>query len=207
MVHLLVSLFCSSLPGGGLFFYPNLAESKDEGISNIQLLLRLDFEKRASELHLVFLRMLYATVVTLMETYLSDAFMNTVLNDKTLVRKLVNEEKEFSERKTAISDIFERYDNIEEEVAEYLSKLIYHRIPDVSGMYKRVLAIEFPNDLGPVIEIVKTRHDIVHRNGKTIDGNVIELTNNDIEEVIDVVSILVRTVEDKLRMLVRNIRD
>jgi hypothetical protein len=74
-------------------FYKTLMESLD----NINALLNIDIE---SKLEQQLLRLLYVNVVTALETFLSDAFINTVIGNPVLLRKLV-ETTPASEEETA----------------------------------------------------------------------------------------------------------
>ena len=47
--------------------------------------------------------------------------------------------------------------------------VIYHNLPKVKGMYKDTLGVDL-GDIGIAYKAVLTRHDLVHRNGKTKDG-------------------------------------
>ncbi|EGI0998565.1 hypothetical protein JKM06_004515, partial [Salmonella enterica] len=59
--------------------------------------------------------------------------------------------------------------NANKYVQEYLSDILYHRIQLVVEIYKAVLQPkQYPRlPLKNINELMKLRHDIVHRNGKT----------------------------------------
>ncbi|MBC8431645.1 MAG: hypothetical protein H8D96_06965 [Desulfobacterales bacterium] len=52
--------------------------------------------------------------------------------------------QDFSERKFALNEIFERIDNIEKDVKTYLLELIWHNLAKVQRMYLSGLNIDFP---------------------------------------------------------------
>ena len=41
--------------------------------------------------------------------------------------------------------------------------------------------------LGELIKLINLRHDIVHRDGKTIEGKIIPLTSNDVDNSVTLV--------------------
>ena len=168
-----------------------------EGIKNIQSLLKL--EPSHHEQRQILNRLLYANVVTLMETFLSDAFINIVLDNQEHTRKLVETTPKFIEGKFSKSNIFTLMENLKKEVADYLlNEVTYHNIWVVEKMYKGVLNIRFPHDLVPLQKIIMRRHDIVHRNGKTIDGKTIVVSSEDVKSAIETVKEFVVVVEKQL---------
>lgn len=66
-----------------------------------------------------------------------------------------------------------------------VSEVLYHNIPNVVEMYEQVLGTKLDIDISKIIKVTKLRHDIVHRNGKTIDGNKISLKAEDFTQAID----------------------
>jgi len=168
-----------------------------EGIKNIQHLLKL--EPSHHQQRQILNRLLYANVVTLMETFLSDAFINIVLENQEYTRKLVETTPRFIEGKFSKSNIFILMENLKKEVADYLlNEVTYHNIWIVEKMYKSVLNIRFPNDLVSLQKIIMRRHDIVHRNGKTIDGKTIVISSEDVQSAIGTISEFVAVIEKQL---------
>lgn len=168
-----------------------------EGIKNIQSILKL--EPSHHEQRQILNRLLYANAVTLMETFLSDAFINIVLDNQEHTRKLVETTPKFIEGKFSKSNIFTLMENLKKEVADYLlNEVTYHNIWIVEKMYKGVLNIRFPHDLVPLQKIVMRRHDIVHRNGKTIDGKTIVVSSEDVKSAIETIKEFVIVVEKQL---------
>lgn len=69
-------------------------------------------------------RLLYANVIAALETYLSDAFINTVLSNPSFVHRLVETTPKFKEEKIIFSDIYKSISNIEGKVRKYLTDFI-----------------------------------------------------------------------------------
>jgi hypothetical protein len=75
--------------------------------------------------------------------------------------------------------------------------LVWHNIGKVKPMYAQVLEVDF-GDVGAIAAAVQTRHDIVHRNGRTKDGAPIEVTSGQISALLVQITELAARVEIKL---------
>jgi hypothetical protein len=103
-------------------------------------------------------KVLFANVITALETYLSDTFVHTVISFPPLIRRLVESDPEFQKRKLELKDIFRRHDGIKGEVAEYLEGLMYHNLAKVRELYRGTLCVEFPKEMAEIfraIEVIK----------------------------------------------------
>jgi hypothetical protein len=90
-------------------------------------------------------------------------------------------------------------ENLEKEVTDYLlNEVTYHNIWIVEKMYRSVLNIRFPDDLVTVDKIIRCRHDIVHRNGKTVDGKPVVISSEDVKRAIETIRAFVSVVENQL---------
>jgi len=181
----------------------NFFEDFTENIQGIKTLLDVEIDSKLGE---ILRNLLFVNVITVMETYLSDAFINTVLWDKSLIRKLVETTPEFRERKFELNQIYTRLDGLEMEVKTYLLDTIYHNLGKVRQMYKQVLSIDFLPDMSLIYKSVLTRHDIVHRNGKTKDGRVIKIDSNNINLLIVEVEKFIIYVDKQISSLIPNSR-
>lgn len=142
-------------------------------------------------------RMLYAHVITLMETFLSDALINTVLRDEALIRRVVERISWFKEQKFSLSAIYAKMASVREIVQRYLARLLYHDIKKVRTLYKDVLEITLPasEDLENAIN---QRHDIVHRNGRTKEGDTVNVGFNEVMNLADLCERFVSNVDKHL---------
>lgn len=131
-----------------------------------------------------FHRMLYASVITALETYLSDAFFKKVIKDEERVEKFIETNPEFNKKQYSISEIIEWHKNTEKKVTEYLSNIIWHNIPKIQNMYRDVLGVNFLEDNSNILRAVAMRHDLVHRNGRTKSGLLHNISKQDILQLI-----------------------
>ena len=141
-------------------------------------------EQSISPLHKKCLhRLLYANVITALECYLSGFFISRIKDDKELLRRFIETTPTFREQKMSVSDVFQTMDAIEKRANSYLFGLVWHRLSDVSRIYKNVLGVSFP-DLTALRNAIQVRNELVHRNGRKLDGTEDELSETDIRRVI-----------------------
>ncbi len=164
-------------------------------VQDIEMLLQIHVDSKASN---CLTRLLYVNVITALETYLSDAFINIVLNSKELMRRFIETNPSFQDEKISISDIYRTVEMIEKKARTFLIELIWHRLDRIKPMYEKTLNIEFPTDLGEIFRSIRIRHDIVHRNGKTKDGKDILVTKEDVKNLIKTVKQFVQHIDNQL---------
>jgi len=172
-------------------FYQSFIES----IEHIKEILKININGAAKN-HLFGL--LHVSVITAIETYLSDAFINTVINNEDNMRIFVSRNPEFSKKTFKLSEIYDKYENINQEVKGYLLSQLWHNLKKIKPMYKATLNVEFPDNLDPIFKAIEMRHDLVHRNGKNIQGKQIILSQEELEALIDEASLFVEHVNEQL---------
>jgi hypothetical protein len=143
-------------------------------------LIEVDDENKKTMLY-----MIYTHTITCLEAFLSEYFIEKVLRDDTYLKSFFKNNQEFKERKFTLNDIFTEYNEVRKTALAYLTEITWHKVEKISKLYKDVLEIEFPQDIGSIYRMVGKRHDIVHRCGKTKDGLDIELNNSDIQEIFN----------------------
>ena len=131
------------------------------------------------------LRVLHVSVITAIETYLSDAFINSVINDRESMRKFVENNPEFKNKTIKLSEIFAKHENIDQEVKGYLVSQLWHNLKKIKPMYKTTLGVDFPDNIESIFKAIDTRHDLVHRNGKNIDGEAVIITDEILSILLD----------------------
>lgn len=145
-------------------------------------------------------RMLYANVITLLETYLSDTLRKQILKRNAVLRRFVKNHDAFkNSRKEPISEVFETYDRINELANEAINGLSFHNILTAKKLYKEVLATSFPDDISELVKAVDTRHDIVHRNGKDFHRNAVIVTMAKVQVVAELVDETVKYIDKQIK--------
>ncbi len=172
-------------------YYLNFSGS----ISNVKKLLEADID---ASVKYCFYRLLYVNVITTMETYLSDAFINSVVPDAELMRSFIESTPEFKAEKIPLSDVYKAAEEIEQRAKKYLADVVWHNLGRIKPMYRSVLGIQFDTDLGQITKGILKRHDIIHRNGKTKSGEEILITEKDVKVLISMVEAFIKEVDEKL---------
>lgn len=170
-------------------------ENYKNGIDSLVKLLNVKIWDR--KLNNAFRKMIYANIITLMETYLSDTFIKILFSIPELQRKFIESNPRFQKEKIEISNIYLWYTNIEKNIKDELIDITYHNVWKVQNMYNDVLEIVFPENLNKVQEIVQIRHDIVHRGGKTKDGKNINVSIPDIKKAVECVNKFIIFIEEQ----------
>ena len=164
-------------------------------ISDIHELLETNVSKTAEK---ALRRLLYVNVITAIETYLSDAFISTVVPDPELMRRFVEINPTFRDRKIKLADVYKEMERIEKLAKSDLRDIVWHNLKRVKPLYKGTLKITFPDDLEAIFQAVRVRHDLVHRNGKTKDGEEIDISKGAITDLIDEIEKFVSHVDAQL---------
>jgi hypothetical protein len=141
------------------------------------------------------LRLLYVNVITALETYLSDKFISSVNADEKLLRKFVETTPEFKNQRVPLSEVFGTHENMKRRVQEHLVDVVWHRLDKVEPMFHDTLDIAFPPDMKELHKALMVRHDCVHRNGKTKDGEERLLSESDIKALLSEAGKLVKWIE------------
>jgi hypothetical protein len=130
-----------------------------------------------------FFYMITANCITSLEAFLSEFLIMKISNNRIYLRNLIENTKDFKDIKFTMSELFNKYDTIEETVHEYLSNICYHNLIKISKIYEQVFSKTFPKDIGFLYKMIETRHDIIHRNGKKKDGSKVIITKDEISKL------------------------
>lgn len=172
-------------------FYHNFSSA----IRDIENLLQTEVSEPVKN---CFFRLLYVNAITAMETYLSDAFINSVVPEPQLMRRFVESSPEFKAEKMPLSQVFKAAEEIEARVKSYLADVVWHNLSRVKPMYRDVLGVKFPQDIGDLMRAILKRHDIVHRNGKSKTGEEILMTREDVTSLVEEVEKFIQAVDQEL---------
>lgn len=168
------------------------SESFHQAIESIRGLLAVQLPPGV---YIAFRRLLFVNVIFALETYLSESFIAAVATDESLFRRYVETAPEFKQEKFTLSEVFKAQEVLEEKVKSTLVNMVWHKLSNVREMYKDALDIQFPKDIGELQRAILTRHDIVHRNGKTKDGEDVIISDSMIQGIIQCAIALVRDLD------------
>lgn len=152
--------------------------------SEIQSLKKLnDIEINDPSLQQILRRQVYIGVIGTLETFLSETFINLTANNEDYFKNFVKSHPDFRQRKFELREIFEQNEKLKDTAKKVMLDTIYHDLPKVREMYRSTFEIDFP-DIKDVFQYVHTRHDLVHRNGKTKENKIVTLNKEIVNEVI-----------------------
>lgn len=142
-------------------------------------------------------RLLYANVITSLETFLGETLKREVLRDENSLRRFVETYKPFKSISMNLSDLYVKKESMPAFVNTTLRELLYHDLRKIKPIYHDALGI----DLGDVTEIYKAvlvRHDLVHRNGKNHEGVELTITEEMVRELQTKVKALMESVNNQI---------
>lgn len=142
-------------------------------------------------------QLLFGSLITSLEVYLADTTIFWVNYDKDVYRRFVKICREFNEKKFPLSEIFDHLESLEDDVKEYLHNQIWHRLDKVLPIMESSLEISSPSKENLMRHII-VRHHIIHRGGKTKDGEIISISVNMLESLRDDVQSFVEEIEEEL---------
>jgi hypothetical protein len=158
-----------------------------------------DYDIDEGELTITLKRQIYVSVMAALEAFLSETFINLTNDHPEYFRNFIESYPDFKERKIEMSRIFAEQERIKDTAKKVMVEIIYHNLAKVSKMYNSTFKIEFP-DIAAMAKCVHVRHDIVHRNGKTVEGQKVHLNKEVIAELIKLTSSFVRDLANKLKI-------
>ncbi len=152
------------------------------------------------------IKLFYVNLITVLETYLSDAFKYNVLNNDKYLINFIRAYPYFQSKKYFLLNIVNSNGinaNLKQflikETKQVMNKLIFHKLAIVTKLYKSVFDVEFDESWKILVKRVQIRHHLVHRNGKDEDNKEIEVNLADIEKLEKEVFYIIEDIEQKLK--------
>lgn len=171
-------------------------DSFQKEINNLKKLNNLEADH---ELKSILKRQLYISSIGTLETFLSETFINQTNENSEYFKNFVETFPDFRNQNFKLKDIFSEYENIKKTARKAMLEIIYHNLDKVQNMYKATFKIDFP-DIAELSKAVATRHDLVHRNGKTKDGVEVIINDETIEKLIVKISEFVEEISNSLNL-------
>lgn len=145
-------------------------------------------------------RNLYANLIAIMEAYLSETLIQQVLISQETKRKFVENYKGYRDMTSPFSNLFKNLDNLNSIIISTLRELMYHNLGKIKPIYGATIGV----DLGDVSELMKAvviRHDIVHRNGKDINGYEPIITKDIVYKLAYKISDFINNIENQIHQI------
>lgn len=132
-----------------------------------------------------FYKMVYVHSVTILESYLSDTVKSLIITNDEYLENAISNVNELKKAKFSISDIKSENNGALGFSLKILSKMLYHNISKIVRIVAAIVDKKIEVNFVEVEKIIKIRHDLVHRNGKDEDGNLILINEKDVLTAID----------------------
>lgn len=130
------------------------------------------------------IKMKYSYMITLMESCLSDMLKSIIFTDDIYLLNALKYVDDFKSTKITLLEVFENNDIVKKIVLKKLNEILYHNVEKVTKIYSLVLqeklSMDIKEKIGDIVKIVNIRHDIVHRNGYDIMGELKNTTLSDL---------------------------
>lgn len=172
-------------------------DSFQKEVSNLEKLNNISLE--SPDLESVLKRQLYISAIGTLETFLSETFVNQTDERPEYFKNFIKTFPDFSKRKFPLSEIYSHYENLKTTARKEMLKVIYHNLDVVQNMYTATFDINFP-EIAELSKLIATRHDLVHRNGKTKEGEEVKLGKESITELLKKTSAFVESISVELKL-------
>lgn len=138
-------------------------------------------------------KLYFSHIISLMEMYLYDLFVQEISTNRDALVKLAAQDKFKS---LSLKIPFLLHNTVEDFIIHTVKNFVWHRLNDVDVLYKNVLGIQF-NTNAKILEKIKIRHDIVHRNGFDLHGQEKIISETELVDCMNVISDFVLDIEKK----------
>lgn len=150
-------------------------------------------------------RMLFTTLYSILEAYLSDAIIGSALVDVPVQRRLIKlKELDLLDKQLKLDTVLENPNVVRDMLKEVLQKFSFHKLVPVS----RIAEVAFGKPILPrdqeeralAVESVQKRHDCVHRNGFNTKGDPhTDITRDYLKKMGEIVEGIAAALEDAIR--------
>lgn len=108
--------------------------------------------------------------------------------------------KDFKEQKVGMNELLNSAANAKEIAKKAMLEVIYHHLPKVARMYETTFTIAFPN-FSEIYRDVLIRHDLVHRNGRSKEGQEVIIDEAVVDDLISKMEDFISKIDQQLKDL------
>jgi hypothetical protein len=120
-----------------------------------------------------FCKMVYAHAVTILEVYLEDVVKALIMSNEEYLGNTIKNVPSIRDTKLKLSDISLGNGGIKKFVLAKLSDNLFHNIPKALEILSGVIGKRLDVAMDDICNVTSNRHDIVHRNGKNKEGEML----------------------------------
>jgi hypothetical protein len=141
-------------------------------------------QKDGDKLKKILNRQVFISIIGTLETFLSETFMKLVFSNGYYFEAFIENHPIFKSEKFELREVFRKHEEINKIAKKVILDTIFHNLPTVREMYRNTFKIQFPS-IGELSKFIKIRHDLVHRNGKSKDGEKWIIDDKLIDDLIE----------------------
>lgn len=121
-------------------------------------------------------RMLFTTLYSIFEAYLSDSIVGSALVDVPVQRRLIKlKELDLHDKQLSLDTVLENPNVVRDMLRAVLQKFSFHKLVPLSRIsetaFGKPILPQDQEDRALAVASVQKRHDCVHRNGVDTEGN------------------------------------
>lgn len=145
-------------------------------------------------------KLVYARSVALPEPMISASVNALVLADKAFLLNIARHIESIQKgKKFSLMEIAEHPRGVEGVILKALSEITFHNPATIKTVLVALVGDGMKDlDVSVFAPISKVRHDIVHRNGKTVEDEPISLTHEQVYEAMDKIDDLASNISRRI---------
>jgi len=166
------------------------------GIMDIKSLAQASIENSVQPL---FYNLLYVNVITVLETYLGDAFIHATSKEEKRIQMFIQKSGLYRDQKVVKADIFDECDKLVEQAKAEIASTVWHNMKTVRKYYATALGVKVDElSAKKLEEAIDVRHHIVHRNGKDRNGTPVMIDKSQVLALTETIENFVLEIENQL---------
>ncbi|SHF95918.1 hypothetical protein SAMN05444405_11831 [Bacteroides luti] len=164
-------------------------------IENLEKLLTLHL---TPEMSFTLNQQLFIGAFGAMEAFLCDMCLCFIKRSPIYTTNYLKICPSLKNEKIKLCDIFEEYTKIESRINECAQDMVYHNLWIVKSIFEGTFNIKFPS-ISAIVPYIETRHDLVHRNGKSKDGSYAFIDLHKLKSLISEINKFVESTFDAFK--------
>ena len=151
------------------------------------------------DLHQLFFREQFAMTMSVLETFLYSLVLRELIFNK---KKLLDNIRTFTYGDDFLKigkHIGKTDDELFLIIEEKATKIVYHNFDKVVLLYKIVFRKDITSYVNSIAPELGKRHNIVHRNGQKLNGEVEPISKSEVENFIDKVENITQSIWDLIK--------
>lgn len=165
-----------------------------KALQDINSLINVNLSKRNKQ---ILFKMAYSNVITVLETYLSDVFVYLVTGGGKFSLKYSLGKKKDKNKKLKLSE-YHKPEHDFDKRKSLMTKKTWHRLADTETLFKKYFGVSFNSHKKYLEGCIDIRHDLIHRNGKNINGIMVHLSKGQIMTLISRTKKFIKKINDDL---------